>query len=48
MSSAILDIGLNRLPNLGWLEQANGPAFDSMFMDIFHERHSWTVSSGEV
>ncbi|MES2443999.1 MAG: hypothetical protein V4574_14310 [Pseudomonadota bacterium] len=45
LGSVVVDIGLNRLPQLGWLKQVDGPEFDTMFGRIYDEMHKWADPS---
>lgn len=47
LGSAVLDVGLQRFPNLLWVDQVQGEAFDEMFMELYAELHDWTVWGGE-
>ncbi|MEQ8393688.1 MAG: hypothetical protein RIC85_02280 [Gammaproteobacteria bacterium] len=47
LGSAVLDVGLQRFPNLLWLDQVGGEAFDKLFMELHGELHDWTVWGGE-
>lgn len=47
LGSVVLDMGLQRLPNLFWLNRVEGAAFDEMFMKIYGELHNWTVWGAE-
>ena len=46
MGSVIRDVGLNRLPNLRWVNQVDGPDFDSMFFEIYEQLPDWTIWGG--
>lgn len=48
LGSAVLDVGLKRFPNLFWLNQVDGEAFDNMFMELYAELHDWTVWGGKA
>jgi len=41
LGSAVVDIGLNRFPQLGWLLKVNGKEFDELFADIYAEMSAW-------
>jgi hypothetical protein len=41
MGSVVVDIGLNRWPQLNWLKQVEGLEFDALFERIYHEMPKW-------
>jgi hypothetical protein len=43
LGSAVLDVGLKRYPNLFWLNEVDGEAFDEIFNDLYLELQDWTV-----
>ena len=47
LGSAVVGVGLKRFPNLFWLDQVGGEAFNEMFMELYAELHDWTVWGGK-
>ncbi|MEK7453679.1 MAG: hypothetical protein AABZ76_02060 [Pseudomonadota bacterium] len=41
LGSVVVDVGLNRLPQLSWLNQVDGTEFDELFLRIYAEMHKW-------
>jgi hypothetical protein len=41
LGNAVLSVGLNRFPNVAWLQVIEGPEFDAQFGEIFAEMPNW-------
>lgn len=41
LGSAVVDIGMNRFPQIHWLNSVNGAEFDALFVDIYGEMSRW-------
>ncbi len=43
LGSAILAVGMQRFPDMFWLDRVQGEAFDEVFKELHEELHNWTV-----
>lgn len=45
LGSVVVDVGLNRLPQIKWINQVDGPEFDRLFARIHAQMHKWADPS---
>lgn len=45
LGTMVVDIALDRLPQLGWMRQVDGAEFDLMFARIYEDMHKWADPS---
>lgn len=45
LGSFVVDVALDRFPQLGWMRQVDGPDFDLMFLRIYENMEKWADPS---